>query len=259
MLNLKNKINFIKHLTVCTFLLLLFLGCKTTYYNYKIEGKQIPIINLQEDNSTLDAFIAPYRIHINKDLDSILAYCPETLDKSKGEWQTNIGNFMADVCIYQSNLIFEKRYGKSIDICMLNHGGIRSIISKGNVTSRTAFEVMPFENNIVVLALKGKTILELVNYLLEEKKPHPLSGIELIIDKQLQIKTITIQNEPFEEDKTYYVATSDYLANGGDNMLFFKDNIRFFDLEYKIRNLLIDYFKKVDTLEISTKPRIMVQ
>ncbi|WP_026711378.1 5'-nucleotidase C-terminal domain-containing protein [Flavobacterium filum] len=259
MRNLKNKINFIKHLTVFTFLFLLLLGCKTSYHNYKVEGKQIPIVNLQEDHSTLDAFIAPYRSHINKDLDSILAYCPETLDKSKGEWQTNIGNFMADVCMKESNIIFEKRYGKSIDICILNHGGIRSIIPKGNVTTRTAFEVMPFENNMVVLALKGKTVREIVNYLLVEKKPHPLSGMELILDKQLQIKSISIQNQLLEDDKTYYVATSDYLANGGDNMVFFKENIRFFDLEYKIRNLLIDYFKKVDTLEISTKPRIIVE
>lgn len=259
MLKLKNKINFIKHLTVFTFLFFLLLGCKSSYHNYKIEGKQIPIINLKEDNSTLDAYIAPFRMHINKDLDSILAYCPETLDKSKGEWQTNIGNFMADVCMKQSNLIFEKRYGKSIDICLLNHGGIRSIIPVGNVTTRTAFEVMPFENNMVVLALKGKTVRELIHYLLAEKKPHPLSGMEINLDNQLKIKSITIQNLPLEEDKTYYVATSDYLSNGGDNMLFFRDNIRFFDLEYKLRNLLIDYFKKVDTLEISNKPRIIVK
>jgi hypothetical protein len=48
------------------------------------------------ENQVPENFIKPYREHIN-DLDSILAYCPETLDKSTGKWQTTIGNLMADV------------------------------------------------------------------------------------------------------------------------------------------------------------------
>ena len=38
--------------------------------------------------------------------------------------------------------------------------------------------------------------------------------------------------------------TSDYLVNGGDNMLFFKKNVVKYDLEYKLRNIIIDYFKE---------------
>ncbi|HMC02386.1 MAG TPA: hypothetical protein VKN14_15205, partial [Flavobacteriaceae bacterium] len=49
--------------------------------------------------------------------------------------------------------------------------------------------------------------------------------------------------------KTYYVATNDYLYSGGDNMTFFKPNDSLYDLNYKIRNALIDYFKKTDTIK----------
>ena len=66
-------------------------------------------------------------------------------------------------------------------LCIFNHGGIRSIIPKGNVTTRTAFEIMPFENSVVVIALKGEQILEMVNYIITDKKPHPLSGITFTI------------------------------------------------------------------------------
>ena len=236
----------------------LLLGCKTSYQNYKIEGKQIPIVNLQEDNSSLDAFIAPYRSHINKDLDSILAYCPETLDKSKGEWQTNIGNFMADVCLRESNKIFSKRYAKTVDICLLNHGGIRSIIPKGNITTRTAFEVMPFENNMVVAALKGSQIMEMIEYLIVEKKPHPLSGMQITLDENKTFKSVLINGDVLDLNKVYYVATSDYLVNGGDNMNFFLKNNQLFDLDYKIRNILIDYFKAVEVVEASSTQRIIV-
>ncbi len=242
---------------IITFSLLLF-GCKTSYEIVKIEGIQIGVSDPTAEQPELENFIKPYREHINKDLDSVLAFCPETLDKSKGEWQTNIGNFMADVCLSGSNKIFSKRYNKSIDLCLLNHGGIRSIISKGNVTTRTAFEVMPFENNMVVIALKGSQINELVAHIIKEKKPHPLSGMKLILDRNLLVKSIMIQDKELDLNAIYYVATSDYLANGGDNMQFFLTNEGVFDLDYKIRNILIDYFKEVNTVEASSVPRIII-
>jgi len=242
---------------IITFSLLLF-GCKTSYEIVKIEGKQIGVSDPTAEQPELENFIKPYREHINKDLDSVLAFCPETLDKSKGEWQTNIGNFMADVCLSGSNKIFSKRYNKSIDLCLLNHGGIRSIIPKGNVTTRTAFEVMPFENNMVVIALKGSQINELVAHIIKEKKPHPLSGMKLILDRNLLVKSIMIQDKELDLNAIYYVATSDYLANGGDNMQFFLTNEGVFDLDYKIRNILIDYFKEVNTVEASSVPRIII-
>jgi 2',3'-cyclic-nucleotide 2'-phosphodiesterase (5'-nucleotidase family) len=104
----------------------------------------------------------------------------------------------------------------------LNNGGIRSIIPKGNVTARTAYEVMPFENSTVVLAISGKVVLEIVDYIISEKKPHPLSGMSFTINSDGKPSNIKIGNNNLEEEKVYYVVTSDYLANGGDNMLFLK-------------------------------------
>ncbi|MEZ4838569.1 5'-nucleotidase C-terminal domain-containing protein [Flavobacterium sp.] len=259
MLKLKNYIIRVIHFVLfITFLLSLF-SCKSSYEIVKIEGKQLSISATSAAETEIENFIKPYREHINKDLDSVLAFCPETLDKSKGEWQTNIGNFLADVCLSESNTVFSTRYGKTVDICLLNHGGIRSIIPKGNVSTRTAFEVMPFENNIVVAALKGSQIMEMIHYLITEKKPHPLSGILVTLDSNKNVKSVTVNGQELNFEKVYYVATSDYLVNGGDNMLFFQKNIKLFELDYKIRTLLIDYFKSVDIIEASTLPRIIVE
>src|SRR5690606_31423822 len=109
-------------------------------------------------------FIKPYREHVNKSLDNVLSYAMDTYSKSDGYLNTAIGNFMADVMYEQSNPIFKKRSGETIDFVLLNHGGIRSIISKGNITTRTAFEIMPFENSIVVAKLKGEQVKELLDY-----------------------------------------------------------------------------------------------
>ena len=258
MLKLKNYTVTSKHFVLFITFSLFFFGCKSNYEIVKIEGKQIGVSDTTSKNVEIENFIKPYRDHINKDLDSVLAFCPETLDKSKGEWQTNIGNFMADVCLSESNKIFNKRYGKTVDICLLNHGGIRSIIPKGNITTRTAFEVMPFENNMVIAALKGSQIIEMVDYLIAEKKPHPLSGIQITLDKNKTFRSVSVNGKELELDKIYYVATSVYLVNGGDNMNFFLKHTQLFDLDYKIRNILIDYFKAVDVIEASAKPRIIV-
>lgn len=109
---------------------------------------------------------------------------------------------------------------------------------------------MPFENSVIVVGLSGLKIQELAQYFIAEKKPHPLVGVKIYINSQQNITKIDINNQPLETEKTYYVATSDYLANGGDNMTFLTQSREKYDLDYKLRNLLIDYFKKVDTLEL---------
>ncbi|MDQ7961940.1 5'-nucleotidase [Flavobacterium lindanitolerans] len=258
---LKQK-NYNAALTQFVSILTLFLviSCATQKpYVSKIEGKQIGITNTNPQTPDIEEFIKPYRENIDKDMNQILAYAPETMDKSKGEWQTTIGSLQADITLATANKLFLKRENKPVDICLLNHGGIRSMISKGNVTTRTAFELMPFENELVVVALKGQQIIEMVNYLISEKKPHPLAGMEIVLNKDASsYKSITIQGKPLDINKTYYVATNDYLYNGGDSMNFFKKGTMT-SLDYKLRNVWIDYFKETDTIPVPRNKRIIVE
>jgi 2',3'-cyclic-nucleotide 2'-phosphodiesterase (5'-nucleotidase family) len=263
MVNLKKYNGFLKLFVIFLTLTLIVSCSKHNYYVRKIEGRQIKISdsnNIKDINlNQIENYIKPFREHINHDLDSTLAYSPETQDKSNGKWQTSIGNLMADVSLKFGNTIFQTRENKKIDLCILNNGGIRAILPKGNITSRTAFEIMPFENSMVVIALKGDQILEMVTYFIASKKPHPISGITFTIGKDYIAKNILINNQAIEIEKIYYVGTNDYLANGGDNMIFFKKGIQRFDLNYKLRNILIDYFKEVDTIPVIKDVRVNVE
>ena len=260
MVNVKKKKYYLRYFVILlTFTLI--ASCKSKINHlYEIQGKQININESFETDAEIDAFVSPYKNHINKDLDSVLAYNPITQDKSKGKWETNIGNFFAETTLLMSNPIFLQRENKTIDICILNHGGIRAVIPKGNVTTRTAYEIMPFENSIVVLTLDGKAIAELANYMILDKKPHPLAGIKIFLEKdEKTIKRIEINQQPLDQNKIYYVLTSDYLANGGDNMIFLKSSSKNFDLDYKLRNVFIDYFKRVDSIPNLTEPKIIIE
>ncbi|WP_290697483.1 5'-nucleotidase C-terminal domain-containing protein [Lacinutrix sp.] len=239
-----------KHqLLISIFILINIYSCKQESLGVsKIEGKQIAIKDSLEIDKDFDAIISPYRARLEEDMNSVISYAPETYTKNNGDLNTAIGNLMADIVFEQGNIVFNKRTTKNIDAVLLNHGGIRSIISKGDITTETAFKVMPFENSIVVVALKGQQIDSMMQYLSEAKRAHPIQGIQLTLDKNYKISKALINGKPIIKNKTYYVATNDYLYNGGDKMRFFKPSDSVYYLDYKIRNAMIDYFKKVDTI-----------
>ncbi|MDT0557533.1 5'-nucleotidase [Ichthyenterobacterium sp. W332] len=247
-----------KHFLIL-FLALGIVSCKKEIHLNKIEGKRIEINDSLSSDVDIEAYIKPYREHVNNDLDSIIAYALDTYSKRDGELNTAIGNLMADIVYEQGNAVFNKRTGKDIDFVLLNHGGIRSIISKGQITSRTAYEVMPFDNAIVVVDLKGEQVKELLDYLAEAKRAHPISKLELILDNDYNIISSKVKDNAIDFTKNYYVATNDYLYNGGDRMNFFKTNDSLYVLDYKVRNALIDYFKKVDTLNPKIDNRFIKQ
>lgn len=258
MLKIKKYNRFSKHFVIFITIFLFFSCAKKQYVINKTIATEYKINDSLSKNTAIEQFITPYRNHINKDLSTVIAYAPEMLDK-KGDWQTTIGNLLADITLQKCNPVFYKREQKSIDICLLNHGGIRSVIPKGDVTARVAYEVMPFENSAFVVALKGEQIQEMVNYIIANKKPHPLSGMSFTIDKNNIAINVLIQGIPLDNNATYYVVTSDYLVNGGDNMNFFSKATAKYDLDYKLRNIIIDYFNEVDTIPAIRDHRILVE
>jgi 2',3'-cyclic-nucleotide 2'-phosphodiesterase (5'-nucleotidase family) len=133
-------------------------------------------------------------------------------------------------------------------MAIMNYGGIRAAISAGPVSERTAYEVMPFENGLVVAALKGNTVIKMAAFLTEAKVPHPISGMEIRLDSEGSLASLRIRGQPLDPERTYYVATSDYLIGGGNGMTFFQEREALYKTGYSIRNAMVDYFREVDTL-----------
>lgn len=238
----------LKHLILFSGLLLA-LSCKAPVAIYQNKGTNININDSLKSKASIDNFIKPYREHINKDLDSTLGYAAATYSKDQGYLNTAIGNLMADIIYEEAAPVFYKRTGEQIDFVLMNHGGIRSIISKGPISKRTAFELMPFENSIVVSKLPGAHVKELLDYLAKAKRAHPISQLKIVLDKDSQVVESSINGTPIDFNETYYVATNDYLINGGDGMNFFKGSEEVIVLDYKIRNAVIDYFIRTDTIQ----------
>src|SRR5690606_534204 len=100
LLELKTACRLIKMLFKL-FLIDFSFSCKQENQHLtRIEGKQIAITDSLETDASIEAFVKPYRDHINKDLDSVISYAEATYTKSDGELNTAIGNLFADV-IYE--------------------------------------------------------------------------------------------------------------------------------------------------------------
>lgn len=245
----------IKHFVIITTILILS-ACKQEMHSLqKLKASKIAVDTSFVAIDSITEFTAPYRKRINLVLDSALAYTPITISKIDGKYNTTAGNLMADIIREQAEPIFKARSGNSIDFVLVNHGGIRSLISPGKVSARTAYQVMPFENTIVVVTLSGKSVAALVDFLIKSERAHPISGIQVIINKDGSLKEVNINGEPLNQKRNYAIATSNYLVSGGDDMLFFKNALSTTDTDYLIRNAMIDYFKKVDTLRVAIDDR----
>jgi 2',3'-cyclic-nucleotide 2'-phosphodiesterase (5'-nucleotidase family) len=258
--------NFIeKKIIFNKFYLLLIIGllfsCKSNDVNLaKVNAKIVNINDELKQNKEVEGFIKPYFEEVSMKMNEVLCNNPDVIEKRNiNKYQNDIGNWMADVVFEFSNAIFKQRNNLELDICMLNSGGVRTILPAGDVTTRNAFEIMPFENEVVVLEMNGEAIIEMAKFIIKEQKPHPMRGMKIFLDKDSNVFAVKVGNFVVEKKKNYYVATNDYLANGNDNMAFFLKATNKYSTDYKIRNLLIDYFKSVKEITYSKDERIISQ
>ncbi len=247
------RVLYLSILSLC----LVVVACETESnkqkYAYNIEINQQVL-----SDSSIVKYYQPFKKNLEESLmNTPISYSPETYKKNDGELNSTLSNMFADATYEMSNPVFNKMSGKNIDIVLLNNGGIRSIISKGNISEKTAFELMPFENSIVVLELSGFSIIKMIDYLRKVKLQHPISGLQITLNNDYSVNEVKINGVSIENEKKYNVATTDYLLEGGDKMYFLAETTKTTDINYKMRDILIDYFKKYDTLKLKSDNRFI--
>jgi len=234
-----------------------FISCKENNIQIaKIKGNQIEVNQNLDSDTTFVHFIQPYKNNLRTKINKILCYSPRTLQREEGDLESSLGNMYADISFEKADSIFYQKIGKRIDFALFNYGGIRTAIPKGDVTIKNIFELMPFENKLVVVQLSGEKVQSLFNYLEKRKEAHPISHLRLKM-KANKLIDISINGQPFDPTKNYYVLTHDYLQHGGDNMSFFKEPLSLFNTEYKVRDAIIDHLSRLDTCGASLDGRFI--
>ncbi len=169
----------------------------------------------------------------------------------KGKPESVLGNFVADACFSMAISKYQ-REENNIDFCFLNNGGLRSSLPSGDVARRNVYELMPFENELVVLTMKGVAIKKILMYI-SNSGGVPVSNIQMKLTEN-GYRHVLINGHPFDSANIYKVVTSDYLANGGDGMNMLNERINMEPLGIKVRDAIIDYMKAAHSHNEYLKP-----
>ena len=145
---------------------------------------------------------------------------------------------------------------ESVDMAVVNIGGMRCNWGTGNITFRHVFELMPFDNELVVLTMTGKEILALCD-VFAKCGGQGVAGLRMSASKGV-LRSAKIAGKDVVPEAYYTVATSDYLSQGNDGMTPLKNYEAMWKSERKIRDLYIEYIQQMKTVEAKVDGRMDV-
>lgn len=197
-----------------------------------------PISKTIAADSSLNAFISPYKDSLDKRMNEVLAKAE--VDFIVQRPASNLMNWVANALFV--NQTKNVRLTQPV-VCLLNTGGIRSSIGKGNVTLGDMYKVMPFDNIVVWVELPISVLPEIEAYL-NKTGGEPMANLTLFEGK------LSIPSSP-ENPSHFWVITSDYLLNGGDKMTFFTKRTNVNETGKLLRDVLIEEARNQGTLTTS--------
>jgi len=150
--------------------------------------------------------------------------------------ECTLGNIMADALLVKSR----EKFHTNVDAAFMNYGGIRlTQITPGPVTKRKVYELMPFDNIVIVQKVNGEVLQQFLDHI-AKRGGWPVSGMKFRIKNQKAVD-IMIQDKPIDKTAVYSIVNSDYVANGGDECIMLK-NIPQQNIGYLVRDALMEYF-----------------
>lgn len=234
------------------FLLFVF-ACRHVHVAAVTPGYVIMNDSVAQHDSVIASILTPYKLQLDSVMDEVIGKTTLAMPNEKGKQETFLGNFVADVCLSKGNSVYKPADGRPADVCLLNNGGLRASLPQGNITRRNIFELMPFDNEMVVVTISGAKMWELIRFV-TASGGMPIAGMNVGMKPDKSPGKVLVNGEPFDSTKTYKVLTSDYLAHGGDKMLFLKDPIAYETTGYLIRTALIDAFTEKNKAGIAVTP-----
>ncbi len=224
-----------KYLFFIASLFVLLSSCKT-YYTVENTKSSFNKIDKKLDgkgNSDIDNIIAPYKDKLSKKMNEVLGYSDGL---SKKQPESTLGNWIADAIVDGAERISSMK----VDFAIQNYGGVRiKDLAEGEITLGKIYELMPFNNYVVILKADGAVTKQLLD-LMASRGGWPISkSVHYKIEGDKAVD-IFINGEPFDENKTYIIALPDYIANGGDKCYFLKDAEKIDTDQVLIRDILAE-------------------
>ena len=166
------------------------------------------------DDPAVERMLKPYSGKVRA-LNVVIGQLDGELRKS-GVGAGSLGNFVTDGIRSQASA----KLGKPVLLAITNSGGLRkNTIAAGELRASDIFELMPFENALVQIDLKGEDLLKLLAVILDSRDAQSGAKIQYRMNGEkaefLEAKLVDSQGQETEIDPnaTYSIVTIDYLVN----------------------------------------------
>jgi 2',3'-cyclic-nucleotide 2'-phosphodiesterase (5'-nucleotidase family) len=198
------------------------------YQNYRVNT------SLTRD-TILQSVLRPYSDSVNGTMNVVIGVADQSLEKKMPE--CTLGYFMADAYLTMA----KQKFKTDVDVAFMNYGGIRlTQLPAGNITIGKIFELMPFDNVLILQRMKGAELQVLLDHI-AGRGGWPVAGMTMQI-KNKKALNVMIGGKPLDPSATYTTANSDFVANGGDDAAMLR-SIPQQNIGYLMRDAIFDYIK----------------
>lgn len=207
------------------------ISCNTTYKAESVHYSNYRIKQSASSNPVA-AIISPYSDSVNKLMNMVIGYNETQLEKKRPG--NTLGYFIADAYLEMAR----QKVDPNIDLAFMNSGGIRlPDLAAGAMTQGKVYELMPFDNLMVILKMKGSLLRQFLDTLAATEGVIA-SGINIeIVNKTTQ--RVMIGGKPLDLNEDYTIVHSDYVAMNSSLL----KNIERKTTSYLLRDAIIDYVK----------------
>ena len=177
----------------------------------------------------LAKYVAKKRAQLEKRMQVVVAQSDAELESYAPE--SPLSNFLTDILLNESSKYAKDTTFANLDLSMLNFGGIRTSMPKGDVTVGDLYRITPFDNYLTFIVLKGSELEKALDRF-TDKYNAPYSGAVIIYgggQKEWEPLAILVQGLPIDENRLYKLVTLNFIADGGDHLL---EGIQFERIEY---------------------------
>lgn len=169
----------------------------------------------------IEKFLAPYRARVDSVNNVRIGVCTTEM---KGSSVGAFANWTADFGQYYGTHVADSlhRAGAPVapapDLAIMNIGGIRQDIHPGYVTEGQVLSTFPFSNRMVLLEIKGADLAEALGVAARKGGEAVSDEVRVTVRPDKSVETVIISGNALDPERTYLVATIDYLAWGNDDL-----------------------------------------
>ncbi|MDR1301484.1 MAG: 5'-nucleotidase C-terminal domain-containing protein [Treponema sp.] len=221
-------------------------------------------IEITQDREITD-MLSPYITKANESLKEVVGSATSEFvmgNRLPRKIETPLGDAICDAMVWY----FQTTYNQAVDFAFINGGNIRAGIPAGLITREQVLTVLPFENYLYLVSLKGSEIIDLFTFI--ASIPQGNGGwaqvsqeVRYTIDYAQGegiLKDLTIHGEAVDPNRVYRFCTNSYLLGGGDGYTVLKNAQEPFNTSLIDSWVVLEALQAAGTISPETDGRITV-